>query len=184
MRRLRILISEGAGLTSWMVAGQLALAGAVLGLACGPGSRPVAPQDPPPASASAAQMPAAVASSSLVAASASASGSGPAPALQPGPVASRVVGGTTVALPKEPWFLDKPERYDDCGVAGNQPASHFPAPFETCDSREESWSSPPGSHHLHFHYRRFSVSVTTERRKSNPGACCYAIWEFPNRHRQ
>jgi hypothetical protein len=93
------------------------------------------------------------------------------------------VGGKIVPLPEEPWYLDKPERYNDCSVPGARPASHFPAPFETCDSREESWSSPPGSHHLHFHYRYFSVSVTTEKRRASPGACCYAVWEFPSEHR-
>lgn len=86
-------------------------------------------------------------------------------------------------LPKEPWYSDKPERIDECVTPRAVPARHFPAPFEACDPREEAWHSPPGGPELHFHYRLFSVTLTTERRKRQPGVCCYLIWEFPRSHR-
>jgi hypothetical protein len=61
------------------------------------------------------------------------------------------------------------------------PKRHLPAPFESCDPRVESYSSPPKGHELHFHYRYFSAALTTERRAKSPGVCCYMIWEFPRR---
>jgi hypothetical protein len=101
--------------------------------------------------------------------------------------APRAIANTTpvspasvIPLPKEPWYADKGERTDDCVAAMPAlPARHFPAPFETCDPREESFSSPPGSGHLHFHYRLFSVALTTARRGERPGTCCYMVWAFP-----
>ena len=90
----------------------------------------------------------------------------------------------TIALPAEPWYRDKPDRYDDCTPPlAQMPARHFPDPFATCDPHEESYSTPPPGPELHFHYRRFSVALTTSRRATDAATCCYMIWEFP-RHRE
>lgn len=94
--------------------------------------------------------------------------------------ATAPVGGTTLPLPKEPWYADKPDKRDECVAAlPSIPAEHLPAPFEACDPRHESWASPPGSPHLHFHYRFFSAALTREERKHAPGICCYMVWAFP-----
>ncbi len=89
-------------------------------------------------------------------------------------------GGSVVALPVEPWYRDRADRRDDCvAPLATTPRPHFPAPFDTCDPRAESYSSPPTGNSLHFHYRFFSVALTTERRAQSPGVCCYMIWQFP-----
>jgi hypothetical protein len=87
---------------------------------------------------------------------------------------------SVVPLPKEPWYADKDDRTDDCVAAlPAVPARHFPAPFATCDPREVSYASPPGSPHLHFHYRFFSVALTETHRRAAPDTCCYMVWRFP-----
>jgi hypothetical protein len=92
--------------------------------------------------------------------------------------------GDVVALPEEPWYRDKTEKRDDCvAPLPAIPAKHFPSPFAFCDPRAESWSSPPNSGGLHFHYRYFSVELTKARRRKAPATCCYMIWEFPRRDR-
>lgn len=94
------------------------------------------------------------------------------PAAAPGP--------GEVALPAEPWYHDKPERYRVCvAAAATPPVPHFPAPFEGCDTRSESFTEPPGGNSLHFHYKDFSVAETTAEREKTPGACCYLVFEFP-----
>jgi hypothetical protein len=86
----------------------------------------------------------------------------------------------TVPLPEEPWYADKEDRTDECvAPLPAVPSRHFPRPFEACDPREESYSSPPESGHLHFHYRFFSVALTEKRRRKAPGTCCYMVWQFP-----
>lgn len=87
-----------------------------------------------------------------------------------------------LALPEEPWYHDNPEHTEDCVPAlSAPPRPHFPAPFEACDPRAESYSSPPGGGGLHFHYRFFSVAATTAQRAQHPKTCCYLVWEFPRR---
>lgn len=99
-------------------------------------------------------------------------------------------GGASVALPAvplpaEPWYRDKADRVDECvAPPATPPRPHFPPPFDACDPRAESYTSPPGSGGLHFHYRNFSARLTTERRARDPGVCCYMIWEFPRRPRE
>lgn len=163
------------------------LASALLGLACGARPHPT-PQDPAPASASAAP-------SAPAPAPASASASAPAPAPAPASAAPRAsasaaprpagtsrapAGASLEPLPKEPWYHDKPERIEECVEPIPVPARHFPSPFEACNPAYEAWNSPPGSHELHFHYRFFSVELTSERRKTTPEVCCYMIFEFPS----
>ncbi len=99
------------------------------------------------------------------------------------PVASTPAAGATVPLPDEPWYRDRTEfRRDECEPPPSPPPQpHFPAPFEACDPRAESWASPPGGSELHFHYRFFSAALTIARRAATPGVCCYMIWEFPPR---
>ena len=88
--------------------------------------------------------------------------------------------GEVLALPEEPWYRDKADKRDDCVAPMPAiPERHFPSPFEACDPRAESWSSPPGGGELHFHYRYFSVELTRRRRAAAPGTCCYMVWEFP-----
>ena len=85
-----------------------------------------------------------------------------------------------LALPAEPWYHDKPERYRVCVDAlATPPTPHFRAPFDRCDTRSESFTSPPGGNSLHFHYKDFSVAETTAERARNPNACCYLVYEFP-----
>jgi hypothetical protein len=89
-------------------------------------------------------------------------------------------GGAIVALPPEPWYRDKPEHSEDCvPPLATVLARHFPAPFDTCDPRAESYSSPPKGGELHFHYRFFSVALTRQQRAASPDVCCYMVWEFP-----
>lgn len=88
-----------------------------------------------------------------------------------------------LTLPEEPWYHDRPDHTEDCVAAlPVTPRPHFPAPFETCDPRAESFASPPGSGGLHFHYRFFSVDATKAHRVQHPKTCCYLVWEFPRRH--
>src|SRR5688500_15085161 len=50
-------------------------------------------------------------------------------------------------LPKEPWYHDQPERYEDCvAPMAAPPKPHFPAPFERCDPRETVVNPPPNGH--------------------------------------
>jgi hypothetical protein len=98
----------------------------------------------------------------------------------PATASSGPVDPAIVALPKEPWYGNDPDHTDECvAPLAKTPARHFPAPFDACDTRVESWASPPGSPGLHFHYRNFSVALTREKRKQTPGVCCYMVWEFP-----
>ncbi len=114
-----------------------------------------------------------------------------APASSPEPIASPPASATrdagaapdVLGLPVEPWYRDKPEHSEECvAELAEAPLPHFPAPFEACDTRNESWSSPPGRGGLHFHYRGFSVAATTAHREQHPKTCCYLVWEFPRRH--
>jgi hypothetical protein len=85
-----------------------------------------------------------------------------------------------VALPEEPWFHDKAERRDECvPPLSTTPSPHFAAPFDRCDTRSESFTSPPGGTELHFHYRAFSAGLTLQTRSKQPAVCCYMIYEFP-----
>ncbi len=89
-------------------------------------------------------------------------------------------GPGEMAVPAEPWYADKAERYRVCvAAATTPPAPHFPAPFEGCDTRSESFTEPPGGNSLHFHYKDFSAAETTAERATNPNACCYLVFEFP-----
>lgn len=106
-------------------------------------------------------------------------------AAMPGaPSASAAAGdGSTMALPEEPWFHDKSDRYDDCvAPLATPPRPHFPSPYAACDTHVESYASPPTGSELHFHYRYFSAALTTQKRASKPGVCCYMVWEFPRHH--
>ncbi|MBL9019931.1 MAG: hypothetical protein JNL83_37445 [Myxococcales bacterium] len=105
----------------------------------------------------------------------------PEPAVPPPsvPVAS-APGPGEIALPAEPWYRDQPERYRVCvEAAATPPSPHFPAPFDRCDTRSESYTQPPGGNSLHFHYKDFSVAETTAERAKNLNACCYLVFEFP-----
>ncbi|NOU34652.1 MAG: hypothetical protein HOO96_42725, partial [Polyangiaceae bacterium] len=93
------------------------------------------------------------------------------------------VDASVLALPEEPWYHDRPDHTEDCVAAlPVAPRPHFPAPFEACDPRAESFTSPPGGGGLHFHYRFFSAAATTAHRAQHPKTCCYLVWEFPQRH--
>jgi hypothetical protein len=91
-------------------------------------------------------------------------------------------GHTIVPVPDEPWYRDRTDgRRDECEAPlVAPPPAHFPAPFEACDPRVESYASPPGHSEMHFHYRFFSAALTRARRATAPGTCCYMIWEFPH----
>ncbi len=93
------------------------------------------------------------------------------------------IDASVLALPEEPWYHDRDDRTEDCVPAlPVPPRPHFPAPFEACDPRAESYTSPPGGGGLHFHYRFFSVDATKAHRAKHPKTCCYLVWEFPRRH--
>lgn len=90
------------------------------------------------------------------------------------------LGPGEMAVPEEPWYRDKPETYRVCVAASaTPPVPHFPAPFEGCDTRSESFTEPPGGNSLHFHYKDFSAAETTAARATDPNACCYLVYEFP-----
>ena len=96
------------------------------------------------------------------------------------PPAPAALAPGEIAVPAEPWYHDKPERYRVCvDAAATPPSPHFPAPFDRCDTRSESFTEPPGGNSLHFHYKDFSVAETTAERAKNPNACCYLVFEFP-----
>jgi len=61
------------------------------------------------------------------------------------------------------------------------PRPHLSAPFERCDPRVESFTSPPDRQDLHFHYREFSPALTRTQRAVTPDVCCYMTFEFPRR---
>ena len=125
-----------------------------------------------------------VADASASVASAADAGVASAPNTSAEPDPELAASGTIIPLPAEPWYRDKTDgRRDECEPS--QPTvspAHFPAPFARCDTHVESYASPPGGNELHFHYRFFSVALTTARRVQEPGVCCYMIWEFPSYH--